>query len=152
MRIALDSNILLYWLGLAKRAVDLQKVEHAQVLVPTLIAGHDLVIPGQTIGEAYNVLTKAGESRDRARDRLLPILHRFEAGAPSAGTYRAALDLAARHKLQVWDALIIRLSVEARCDLLLSEDMQDGFRVGGLTIANPFATAIHPLLAALLGA
>jgi hypothetical protein len=34
--------------------------------------------------------------------------------------------------------------------LLLSEDLQDGFTWRGVTVTNPFAAALHPLLAALL--
>jgi hypothetical protein len=34
--------------------------------------------------------------------------------------------------------------------LLLSEDMQDGFVYRGVTVANPFAERIHPLLASLM--
>ncbi len=34
--------------------------------------------------------------------------------------------------------------------MLLSEDMQDGFVYRGVTVANPFAAALHPLLASVL--
>ena len=37
---------------------------------------------------------------------------------------------------------------EARCRLLLSEDLQEGFTWGGVTVANPFAATPHPLLQA----
>jgi hypothetical protein len=36
--------------------------------------------------------------------------------------------------------------------LLLSEDLQEGFTWRGVTVTNPFASALHPLLAALLTA
>jgi hypothetical protein len=35
--------------------------------------------------------------------------------------------------------------------LLLSEDLQDGFTWGGVTVANPFAARRHALLESLLG-
>jgi hypothetical protein len=34
--------------------------------------------------------------------------------------------------------------------LFLSEDLQEGFTWGGVTVTNPFAPALHPLLAVLL--
>ncbi|TIP50920.1 MAG: PIN domain-containing protein, partial [Mesorhizobium sp.] len=37
------------------------------------------------------------------------------------------------------------------CRLLLSEDLQDGFTWGGVTVVNPFASPRHALLDALLG-
>ena len=37
------------------------------------------------------------------------------------------------------DALIVAAALGAGCTRLLSEDMQDGHRIEGLTIANPFS-------------
>ena len=36
-------------------------------------------------------------------------------------------------------ALIVATAIEAGCDTLLSEDLQDGRRIAGLRIVNPFA-------------
>jgi len=46
--------------------------------------------------------------------------------------------------------VVISASAESGCRLLLSEDLQDGFTWRGITIANPFASARHPLLDSLL--
>ena len=54
------------------------------------------------------------------------------------------------HRFSIWDCVIVAVSANAGCDLLLSEDMQDGFAWGGLTIVNPFAASPHPLLRSLL--
>ncbi len=37
-------------------------------------------------------------------------------------------------------------AAEAGCRLLLSEDLQEGFTWGGVTVVNPFAATVHPLL------
>jgi len=50
----------------------------------------------------------------------------------------------------VWDALILSVAAENRCRLLLSEDLQDGFTWRGVTVANPFAMPLHPLLEGLV--
>lgn len=45
-----------------------------------------------------------------------------------------------RYKLSIYDALIIAAALHAGCDLLYSEDMQDGLVIEKrLTIRNPFA-------------
>jgi predicted nucleic acid-binding protein len=49
-----------------------------------------------------------------------------------------ALDLVRDHRLAFWDALMCATANRAGLNYLLSEDMQDGRRVGGLTIVNPF--------------
>ena len=63
-----------------------------------------------------------------------------------------ATDLASDHGLTIWDSVILAASAEAECRLLLSEDLQEGFTWRGVTVTNPFAQALHPLLAALLAA
>jgi predicted nucleic acid-binding protein len=52
--------------------------------------------------------------------------------------HAAARALAEDHGLSFYDALIVASAVEAGCDVLYSEDMQDGRTIGGLVIANPF--------------
>jgi predicted nucleic acid-binding protein len=53
--------------------------------------------------------------------------------------HEAGLALAERHGLNLYDALIVAAARAARCDVLYSEDMQDGRRFdGGLRIENPF--------------
>jgi predicted nucleic acid-binding protein len=64
--------------------------------------------------------------------------------------FDAALELASHHHFQIYDAIILAAAVQVRCDLLLSEDMQDGFAWRGVTIANPFAATLEPRLARLL--
>lgn len=61
-----------------------------------------------------------------------------------------AADLAADHQLSTWDAVVLSTASEAGCRLLLSEDLQDGFTLGGVTVTNPFASKRHPVLEALL--
>ncbi len=53
-------------------------------------------------------------------------------------------------RLGIWDAVILSAAADARCRLLLSEDLQDGFTWRGVTVVNPFASSPHRLLAALL--
>ena len=42
-------------------------------------------------------------------------------------------------QLPFYDATIIAAAIEAGCDMLWSEDLQDGRCFGGLTVRNPFA-------------
>jgi len=50
----------------------------------------------------------------------------------------AAIDLHRQHQFSIWDALIIWAALVSNCDTLYSEDLQDGRRIDGLTIVNPF--------------
>ena len=50
-----------------------------------------------------------------------------------------AVTLARLHDFGFHDALIVASALAAGCDTLLTEDLQTGRRVAGLTIVNPFA-------------
>ena len=50
----------------------------------------------------------------------------------------AAIDLQRLHQLSLWDALIVEAAALSGYRELLSEDLQPGFRYGGVTIVNPF--------------
>ena len=39
----------------------------------------------------------------------------------------------------IFDSLILAAALDAKCTLVYSEDMQDGQKIGELTIRNPFA-------------
>ena len=105
-----------------------------------------------TIGELHRVLTrKAGRSDAEARSAIRAWTDAVETSATTAGVFTAALDLAFQHRLQIFDAIIFAAAEAARCDLLCSEDLQEGFRWRGVLVVNPFAPTGDPRLVALLG-
>jgi predicted nucleic acid-binding protein len=59
--------------------------------------------------------------------------------ALSLDIHFAARTLAEDHNLSFYDALIVASAIEAGSETLYSEDMQDGRRIGKLTIRNPFS-------------
>ena len=52
--------------------------------------------------------------------------------------HESAITLAREHRLAFYDALIVAAASQANCAVLFTEDMQDGKRIGALTIRNPF--------------
>jgi predicted nucleic acid-binding protein len=60
--------------------------------------------------------------------------------ALTIATHEVALRIAARHDYRIYDALISAAALQAGCDVLCTEDMQDGHVIDRrLTIRNPFA-------------
>jgi predicted nucleic acid-binding protein len=53
----------------------------------------------------------------------------------------SALRIAERYGYSIYDALILATAIAAGCDLLYSEDMQDGQTIDSLIIRNPFKLA-----------
>lgn len=148
--IALDSNILLYLAGFWKVEADKPKIARAKEVVGKLRQTEDIVAPVQALGELFAVLRRNGKPVDYARSIVLEFSQGFGSASSSPATLVAALDLVVDHQLQFWDALIVTAAAEAGCSLLLSEDMQDGFVVRGLTIVNPLNDNLHVKLARLL--
>ena len=52
-----------------------------------------------------------------------------------------ATTIARRHQIHIYDATILAAAEQAGCDVVYSEDMQDGQAIGGVTIRNPFRDA-----------
>jgi predicted nucleic acid-binding protein len=143
VRIGVDTNVLAYAEGLD----DGSKVDQALFVLRKAYLAHDLVFPTQVLAELFRVLVRKGRMPAGAA-RLLALGWRDKGDVePTAqSTLELALDLAVLHRLQTFDALILAAASQAGCRLLLSEDFQDGFTWGGVTVVNPFASSVHPLL------
>jgi len=150
MRIALDSNILVYLARLAKVPADEAKVSKTKEIIDALSHVATILAPVQALGECFVVLRRSGLAADDVRDVVSDLAGSFAAPASERTTALAAADLVVDHKLQYWDAMIVSAAADAGCALLLSEDMQHGFVARGLTIVDPLADEVHPKLAALL--
>ncbi len=152
MKVALDTNVLAYSAGIVAAPGDPPKVEASRTLIAKLMPAVELVVPVQVLGELFHLVRRRTGDLRFARESVTQVAERFETVASTQDRVLTAIDLATDHTLQFWDALILSAAADAGCVLLLSEDMQDGFTVRGLTIANPFAATSHPKLAALLSA
>ena|SRR2546422_4875134 len=146
MFVALDTNVLAYaedTNGPAKKKAALDLLEG--------LPPESTLIPVQALGELFSVLVrKAGRSRERARDTVLSWGDAFPLIETSSSIILLATELTVRHQLGWWDAVILSAAADAKCRLLLSEDLQEGFTWGGVTVTNPFASPRHPLLDAIL--
>ena len=146
MRIALDTNVLAYAEGVNDAARQARALD-----VIARLARADVLVPVQVLGELFHVLVrKAGRDAAAARTAVLGWRDAFDLIDTSPAILLAAMDLAADHRLATWDAIIVAATAASGCRLLLSEDLQDGFTWGGVSVTNPFSATPHALLAAAL--
>jgi len=76
------------------------------------------------------------------RQRLDVLVSLLGAPAPlTPALNRAAIDIAERHKLSFYDALIVAAAIEAGCTQIESEDMAHCQVIAGARINNPFKAA-----------
>lgn len=146
MLAALDTNVLAYAEGAGDEARRSRAVDLVSRLPESAV-----VLPVQVLGELHRVLV--GQLRRSAAQASEAVMHWSDAFAVRDSTWSAmqsAFDLAAAHGLSIWDSLIVSVAAEARCRVLLSEDLHQGFTWRGTTVVDPFAHASHPLLDALL--
>jgi predicted nucleic acid-binding protein len=141
MRIAVDSNILLYAEGLNdERRRDLA------VSLLEMIGPDALVLPLQAMGEVLMALMrKAHRDADYSVGRVRDWLMRYAWQETSEEVFRGALEIVERHKLSIWDSIILSSAHAAEASVLLSEDLQDGFTWKAVTVVNPFTASPESL-------
>ena len=154
LRIALDTNVLVYSEGIERAPGDAAKIDLSRRLMRGAAgAGERPVLAVQVLAELQHVLVrKGGVQRAEASARVRRVAAAGEILAATGVVFDGALDLATDHGLQIFDALILAAAAEARCDLLLSEDLQDGFGWRGVVVSNPFGDAPDARLTRLLKA
>lgn len=145
MLYALDTNILVYVEGYG----DSRKCATARDLLAR-IRGDKLIVPVQVLGELYRVLAgKLTVSAAEARDILAYWGDAGNVAGSDLPDLLMAAELSRHHGLQIWDSLILAVSMAHGGRVLLTEDMQHGFVWGSLTLVNPFLPDLHPLVAHL---
>lgn len=144
--IAVDTNVLVYAEGIG----DAPRIARAQDVLDG-IPNRDVVFPVQALAELAHVLArKTPLASSDIRMRIDRWMLQGTLAPTMESTLQIALSLSAEHRFQVFDAIVLAASAEAGCRMLLTEDMQDGFVWQGVTVVNPFAETVHPLLADLM--
>lgn len=134
----LDTNILIYALDKADPA----KQRVALKLVRDAIVTGRGIISTQVVQEFLSAARRKflqpmtiAECRGHLRNVLEPLCVYFS----SISGYDRALLVAEETGYSFYDALILTAAIESGCRTLLTEDLQHGRTVQGVTILNPFS-------------
>jgi len=146
VRLTLDSNILVYAVDDAtpqKHAAARDLMERAPYA--------DVVMAVQALAEFLAVIGRKYPAHlDAARAQA----DRWAQTMVCVPTYwshvSAAAAFASRYRLQSWDALIWQIAKSAGAEVFVSEDLQDGLSIDGMTVIDPFNPANADRLARLL--
>lgn len=134
VRSFVDTNIVVY----ADDPRDPVKQARATELIVVAMRTRLGVVSTQVLQEYYNAATKKlrlQAALARTKVELLASMSVVQVDPP---LILAAIDLHRLHRLSLWDALIVEAAALSGCRELLSEDLQPGFRHGGVTVVNPF--------------
>ncbi len=134
-RVFLDTNILVY--SIDGHTPD--KRDRARRLLRNLQDEAAGTVSTQVLQEFYVVATrKLGVEPAAARD-LVVLLSNFNVVIITPQIIQRAIDHSITHQLSFWDALIVTTAQEAGCNVLWTEDLQDGQAIEDLRIVNPLA-------------
>ena len=129
-----DTNVLVYTDDKADPSKQLRSLE--------LVASHRRsrtgVISLQVLQEYFVTVTRKLQVDAVVARRKVELLAEFDVVAPELADVLAAIDLHRLHRINFWDALIVRSAKEAGCAVLLTEDMQNSREIDGVRIVNPF--------------
>ncbi len=131
MKAFIDTNVLIYWVDDSTRAD----------VVEQLLAQQS-VISVQVLNEFANVLRRRrAMPLEDIQTLCTTLADTCEVLDLSLRTHQTALALMARYNLSLYDANIVAAAALSGCDILYSEDMQDG-----LNIKLPAPTMAQPLV------
>jgi len=125
-----DTNVLIY-IASSERA----KAERAEILL-----SDGGVISVQVLNEVANVARRKMRLSWAETHGFLDMLTELlPVHSITVETHETGLLLAERYGLSIYDSMIAASALQADCDILWSEDMQDGMVIDDqLRIVNPF--------------
>ena len=133
-----DANVFIY----LRDARDARKQARAAEWIDALWSQQLGRTSTQALAEAYSVATrKLGIPPDSAWHYL----ERYFSWNPcpvDEALLRRAREIERRYRLSWWDSTIVAAAQLQDCQLLLTEDLQDGAKLGPVTVRNPFTLQV----------
>jgi predicted nucleic acid-binding protein len=134
-KILLDTNVLVYIYA----GSDLRKQAIAEEVAGTLIAAAQAVVSTQVLAEFFNTATrKLGIPAGIAQERLAHYAVLCDVLIITTDVVMTATRGVIEHQLSFWDALLWATALVNHIRYILSEDFQDGIKLEGVQIVNPF--------------
>jgi predicted nucleic acid-binding protein len=136
-RFFLDTNIFVYSFDQSAPA----KARKAAQLIRDALTTQKGIVSFQVVQEFFNVALRRFSQPMQAADAaqyLNTVFRPLLAVHSSQALYAEALFLHAQSGVSWFDSLIVSAAIQARCEILFSEDLQHGQQFGGLQVRNPF--------------
>ena len=133
-RLTLDTNILIYAIDRDSK----KKHERAKSLIDQAI-NLDCALTLQALCEFYSAATrKKYATHEEVSSFIKELMVIFPIITSSRKTLPVALKAIEGHNLSFWDSLLWATAKENGCSLIITEDFQDNFLLGGVKMKNPF--------------
>lgn len=135
-RAFIDTNVLIY----AHDSTAGDKHERARRILEDLWESRTGFLSVQVLQEFFvNVTRKIPKplSASEAKE-VIADLSRWRVHVPGADDVLGAIGVHLKTSISFWDAMFVRSAAEMGCDVLYSEDLNDGQRYAGVLVKNPF--------------
>ena len=136
-RFFLDTNIFVYSFDKNSKS----KQERAKTLVSRALDTRRGIVSFQVVQEFLNVATRKFSTPLSATDTqlyLMQVMAPLCEVFPNIGLYSEALSISRETGFSFYDSLILASAIAGHCETLLTEDLQDGQRIRGVKVHNPF--------------
>lgn len=137
-RYLIDTNVLVY---ACDAGTDPRKCALAREVVRAATRDDEGRLSTQVLTETFDVLARAGG--ESARHAAFEYVGRLSVAIPvlgvSAQSVLLAADLSVRHKLRIYDAMLVAAAMMHGVGVILSEDFSTGCEIDGVRFENPFA-------------
>lgn len=130
-----DTNILIYAIGLQPAPPE------KKAIAREILTHSDIALSVQVLQEFYVQATHARRSDALSHDlaaRLIEKWQRFRVQDNTVAVLQSTLRLKDRFQTSYWDAAVLAAAKAARCQHLLSEDLNHGQDYDGVVVVNPF--------------
>jgi len=133
--VSFDTNVLVY----ATASISDVKVIRARDLVARAMRASSSILLLQTLAEFSNVAIRKARIPVEDIRRTIAAWHAvLPVQAADDSDLFAALEAVRAHRLAFWDAMLWASARRVGVRHLLTEDLQDGFALQGVTFINPF--------------
>lgn len=130
-----DTNVLLY--AVSRDPDEQPKAQRAN----EILDGREVALSVQVLQEFYFQATHERRANRLSHEQAVGLVESFRLFPTQETTVALALDsMQTRQRFQIsyWDAAIIEAARELGCEVVLSEDLNDGQDYGGVRVENPF--------------
>ncbi len=138
-----DADILVY----TQDHADAYKQSRALATVAAAMTDDCFVTSPQAMQEFSHVVLQRHWLSPIQVSQFLRHLSEHTVVPCSSETVMRALELQQRYSLSVWDAMTVQAAFDARCTVLFSEDLPDGFRFSPVSASIPELCVVNPFTA-----
>ena len=133
-----DTNVLLY--AVSACTEDARKRRRAL----DLVVAAERAISVQVLADFYHQATRdrpGSISHDQVM-RFIEEIRHFLVQDVTLDIFRAAVSISQRYRVSYWDGAILAAARAVGCEILYTEDLNDGQDYGGVRAINPFAEPV----------